>query len=267
MKQVAQSFRTGKLSLAEVAAPTRAPHGHVLVDTSASLLSAGTERSLVQLARKSLVEKARERPDLVAKVVDKARREGVLAALSAVQSRLDSPVPLGYSLAGRVREVGSGVSDFARGDRVACAGAGLANHAEVNVIPTNLAVHVPEAVSDEEAAFVTVGAIALHGVPELVELFNGRGKVGVAEQSPIAARFEHPVADGVAFAAIAGIAQQPNTGIGFGKVFRDGGRLVLRSVVHDENFVERAWMAAEVIFHGAKGFRQAGLFVVRRNDQ
>jgi predicted dehydrogenase/threonine dehydrogenase-like Zn-dependent dehydrogenase len=163
MKQVAQSYRTGKLSLADVAAPTMAPEGCVLVDTTASLISAGTERSLVQLARKSLVDKARERPDLVAKVVDKAKREGVLSALAAVRSRLDSPIPLGYSLAGRVREVGSGVADFARGDRVACAGAGVANHAEVNVVPVNLAVHVPDAVSDEEAAFVTVGAIALHG--------------------------------------------------------------------------------------------------------
>jgi len=134
------------------------------VDTSVSLISAGTERTIIQLARKNLVDKARERPDLVAKVIDKARREGVLSALSAVRSRLDSPIPLGYSLAGRVREVGKGVDDFARGDRVACAGAVVANHAEVNVVPRNLAVHVPDEVSDEEAAFVTVGAIALHGV-------------------------------------------------------------------------------------------------------
>lgn len=164
MKQVAQSYRTGKLSLADVAAPASAPEGSVLVDTTASLISAGTERLIVQLARKSLVDKARERPDLVAKVVDKARREGVLAAFAAVQSRLDSPIPLGYSLAGRVREVGVGVSDFTRGDRVACAGAGVANHAEVNIVPKNLAVRVPDKVTDEEAAFVTVGAIALHGV-------------------------------------------------------------------------------------------------------
>ncbi len=164
MKQVAQSYRTGKLSLADVATPTSAPAGCVLVDTSASLISAGTERSIVNLARKSLVDKARERPDLVAKVVDKARRDGILAALSAVRSRLDSPIPLGYSLAGRVLEAGAGVGHFARGDRVACAGAGVADHAEVNIVPKNLVVHVPDKVSDEEAAFVTVGAIALHGV-------------------------------------------------------------------------------------------------------
>ncbi len=164
MKQVAQSYRTGKLTLADVAAPGRAPSGGILVDTSVSLISAGTERAIVTLARKSLVEKARERPDLVKKVVDRAKREGVLAALEAVRAKLDSPIPLGYSLAGRVADVGAGAEGFARGDRVACAGAGFADHAEVNAVPKNLAVHVPDAVSDEEAAFVTVGAIALHGV-------------------------------------------------------------------------------------------------------
>jgi polar amino acid transport system substrate-binding protein len=164
VKQVAQSYRTGKLSLAEVAPPSRAPNGGILVDTSVSLISAGTERSIVELARKSLVEKARQRPDLVKKVVDRARREGILAALEAVRAKLDSPIPLGYSLAGRVAQVGRGAQGFARGDRVACAGAGFANHAEVNAVPKNLAVHVPDEVSDEEAAFVTVGAIALQGV-------------------------------------------------------------------------------------------------------
>jgi predicted dehydrogenase/threonine dehydrogenase-like Zn-dependent dehydrogenase len=154
------------------------------VDTAVSLISAGTERAIVDLARKSLVDKARERPDLVKKVIDKARREGVLAALEAVRAKLDSPIPLGYSLAGRVVDVGKGTQGFARGDRVACAGAGYANHAEVNAIPKNLAVHVPDEVSDEEAAFVTVGAIALHGVrlarPELgaVVVVIGLGLIG-----------------------------------------------------------------------------------------
>jgi polar amino acid transport system substrate-binding protein len=184
VKQVAQSYRTGKLTLAEVANPVRAPSGGVLVDTSVSLISAGTERTIVELARKNLVDKARERPDLVKKVIDKAKREGVLAALEAVRSKLDSPIPLGYSLAGRVRDVGAKTHGFARGDRVACAGAGYANHAEVNAVPSNLAVHVPDGVTDEEAAFVTVGAIALHGVrivgPELgqVVVVIGLGLIG-----------------------------------------------------------------------------------------
>jgi polar amino acid transport system substrate-binding protein len=184
VKQVAQSYRTGKLTLTEVAPAARAPAGGILVDTTGSLISAGTERSIVELARKSLVEKARERPDLVKKVLDKAKREGVLAALEAVRAKLDSPIPLGYSLAGRVADVGRSASGFARGDRVACAGAGFANHAEVNAVPKNLAVHVPDGVSDEEAAFVTVGAIALQGVrlarPELgdVVVVIGLGLIG-----------------------------------------------------------------------------------------
>jgi polar amino acid transport system substrate-binding protein len=184
VKQVAQSYKTGRLTLAEVSPPARAPSGGILVDTSASLISAGTERAIVDLARKSLLEKARERPDLVRKVVDKAKREGVLAALDAVRTKLDSPIPLGYSLCGRVADVGDRTRGFALGDRVACAGAGYANHAEVNAVPKNLAVHVPDEVSDEEAAFVTVGAIALHGVrlarPELgdVVVVIGLGLIG-----------------------------------------------------------------------------------------
>jgi predicted dehydrogenase/threonine dehydrogenase-like Zn-dependent dehydrogenase len=184
LKQIAQSYRTGKLALTDVAAPSRAPRGGILVETRASLISAGTERAIVDLARKSLIEKARERPDLVKKVVDKARREGVLAALDAVRAKLDSPIPLGYSLAGRVTAVGNDATGFAVGDRVACAGAGYANHAEVNAVPQNLAVQVPDDVTDEEAAFVTVGAIALHGVrllrPELgnVIVILGLGLIG-----------------------------------------------------------------------------------------
>lgn len=164
MKQIAQSYRTGELRIIDVARATGAPSGGLLVETRASLISSGTERTIVELARKSLVEKARERPDLVRKVVDKAKREGVIAALEAVRTKLDAPIPLGYSLAGRVSEVGHGTTGFARGDRVACAGAGYANHAELNAVPKNLAVHIPDDVTDEDAAFVTVGAIALHGV-------------------------------------------------------------------------------------------------------
>jgi polar amino acid transport system substrate-binding protein len=163
MRQISQSYRTGKLALVDVARP-RAPEGGILVETGVSLISAGTERMIVDLARKSLIEKARERPDLVAKVIDKAKREGVLATFDAVMTKLDNPIPLGYSLAGRVSEVGRTTSGFQRGDRVACAGAGYANHAELNAVPKNLAVHIPDGVSDEEASFVTVGAIALQGV-------------------------------------------------------------------------------------------------------
>ena len=167
MRQISQNYKTGELAIVDVAAP-RASRRSILVETRVSLISAGTERSIVDLARKSLLAKARQRPDLVKRVIEKARREGPLAALDAVRAKLDLPIPLGYSLAGRVLQVGTEASGFALGDRVACAGAGYANHAELNVIPRNLAAKIPEGVTDEEASFVTVGAIALHGV-RLVE--------------------------------------------------------------------------------------------------
>ncbi len=164
MKQVIQSRKTGKLALKEVPAPG-VKAGHVLVETRASLISAGTERMVIDFAKKSLAGKARARPDLVKKVVDKARRDGLKATFETVMARLDEPLPLGYSAAGIVRAVGAGLEgDFHVGQRVAMAGAGLANHAELNVVPRNLAAAIPDGVGDEEAAFGTLGAIALHAV-------------------------------------------------------------------------------------------------------
>lgn len=167
MKQIVQSARSGKLALREVP-PPRVKAGHVLVETRASLISAGTERMVVEFARKSLVGKAKARPDLVKKVLDKARRDGIVATFQAVLARLDEPLPLGYSAAGRVVAVGAGLEGvFQVGQRVALAGAGLANHAELNVVPANLAVPIPDGVSDKEACFGTVAAIALQGVRNL----------------------------------------------------------------------------------------------------
>jgi predicted dehydrogenase len=161
MKQVIQSRKSGKLALKEVPAP-RVKAGHLLVETRASLISAGTERMVIDFAKKSLAGKARARPDLVKKVVDKAKRDGLKATFEAVMARLDEPLPLGYSAAGVVKAVGAGLEgDFRVGERVAVAGAGLANHAELNVVPKNLAVRVPDGVNDEEAAFATLGAIAM----------------------------------------------------------------------------------------------------------
>jgi len=167
MKQVIQSARSGKLSLREVP-PPRVRAGHLLVATRASVISAGTERMVIEFARKSLAAKARSRPDLVRKVLDKARRDGVAATLKAVMARLDEPLPLGYSAAGRVVAVGAGLEGaFQVGQRVAVAGAGLANHADLNVVPAALAAPVPDDVSDEEAAFGTVAAIAMAGMRSL----------------------------------------------------------------------------------------------------
>ena len=183
MKQILQSYRTGDLEVAEVPAPGLEA-GSILVLTAASLVSPGTERMAIELAKKSLVGKARARPDLVKKALERLSRDGVLPTARTVLSKLDQPIPLGYSCSGRVLAVGDIVTGIAVGDRVACAGAKVANHAEVNLVPKNLCARVPEALDDESAAFVTVGAIALQGVrtaqPTLGETFAviGLGLIG-----------------------------------------------------------------------------------------
>jgi predicted dehydrogenase/threonine dehydrogenase-like Zn-dependent dehydrogenase len=163
MKQILQNYKTGEVSVADVPPPI-AQRGRVLVRTAASLISAGTERMAVELGRKSLIGKARERPDLVRQVIQKAQREGLLNTINAVQSKLNAANALGYSAAGIVTDVGEGVTEFRAGDRVACAGAGFAAHAEVLSVPKNLCVRLPDAVDFEAAAFGTLGAIALQGV-------------------------------------------------------------------------------------------------------
>lgn len=184
MKQVVQSARTGKLALKDVP-ESRVRAGHLLVRTRTSLISAGTERLVVQFAKKSLAAKAKARPDLVRKVVDKAKRDGIGATMRAVMARLDEPLPLGYSACGEVVEVGAGLEgQFQVGQRVAIAGAGLANHAELNAVPENLCAPVPDDVNDEEACFGTLAAIALNGVRLLdlqlgdVAVVIGAGLVG-----------------------------------------------------------------------------------------
>ena len=164
MKQVIQSARTGKLALKDVPAP-KVKAGHLLVQTRASLISAGTDRLMTEFARKSMLGKAKARPDLVKKVFDKLRRDGISETWTSVMARLDEPLPLGYSAAGSVVAVGAGLEGtFRVGERVAIAGAGLANHAEMNVVPKNLAVPIPQSVTDEDACFATLGAIAMHAV-------------------------------------------------------------------------------------------------------
>lgn len=162
MKQLLQNLRTGQTSIVEVPIPSPKP-GTVLVQTAASLVSAGTERMLVEFAEKSLLGKARSRPDLLRQLIEKGRREGVLTTLEAAFNRLDQPMPLGYSSAGRVAAVGPGVRGFEVGERVACAGGNYAVHAEYAVVPVNLVATLPDQVDFESAAFVTLGAIALHG--------------------------------------------------------------------------------------------------------
>lgn len=164
MKQIIQSAKTGKLTVKEVPAQ-KVKSGCLLVQTTASLISAGTERMVVQFAKKNLADKAKSRPDLVRKVFDKLQRDGLEATIKAVLARLDEPLPLGYSACGTVLEVGPGMEGrFSVGQRVAIAGAGIANHAGINLVPQNLVAPVPEGVSDEEASFATLASISLHGV-------------------------------------------------------------------------------------------------------
>ena len=164
MKQVFQDARSAEITVTDVPAP-KLLAGCVLVRTAASLVSAGTERASSEFAGKNLLQKARMRPDLVREVLSKISRDGLLATVSAVRSRLDQPSTPGYSSAGTVIAVGEGVSDINPGDRVACAGAGHAVHAEFACVPRLLLARITsEAVTFDEAAFTTVGAVALHGI-------------------------------------------------------------------------------------------------------
>jgi predicted dehydrogenase/NADPH:quinone reductase-like Zn-dependent oxidoreductase len=164
MKQVLQYRRSGATRVVEVPAPL-VPGGGLLVQNQWSLISPGTERMLVEAGGANLLTTARQRPELVKQVADKLARDGLAATIDAVRSRLDVAIPLGYSCAGTVLDVGTGSREFfSRDDRVACAGAGQANHAEIVAVARNLAVRVPDTVSLDDAAFVTVGAIALQGV-------------------------------------------------------------------------------------------------------
>ena len=170
MKQVLQHARTGEITVEEVPTPQLLP-GCVLVRIAASVVSAGTERASSAFARKSLLQKAQSRPDLVREVISKVQRDGIFSAIQAVRSRLDQPQSPGYSSAGTVIAVGDGVTDIQPGDRVACAGAGIAVHAEIACVPRLLLARIPvrdpiaaDEVAFDEAAFATLGAVALHGI-------------------------------------------------------------------------------------------------------
>jgi predicted dehydrogenase/threonine dehydrogenase-like Zn-dependent dehydrogenase len=163
VRQIVQNPKTGRLELVEVPVPALA-RGQVKVRNHFSVMSPGTEKMAMDFARKSLLGKARSRPDLVRQVLRKVAHEGPLPTYRAVMNRLDVPQPLGYSCAGIVEEVGAGVGTFAPGDRVACAGAGYANHAEWVCVPENLVARVPDALALDRAAFATLGAIALQGL-------------------------------------------------------------------------------------------------------
>lgn len=178
--QILQSLKTGKVELADVPAPKVAP-GCLLVRTRVSLISAGTERMLIDFGRANWLDKARQQPDKVRQVFDKVRTDGLLPTIEAVRNKLDQPLPLGYCNVGEVIAVGAGVTGFAVGDRVASNG----KHAEIVSVPSILCARVPDPVDDEAAAFTVVGAIALQGIrlaqPTLGESFVvvGLGLIGL----------------------------------------------------------------------------------------
>ncbi len=180
MKQIIQSFKTGETILEEVPAPLIA-RGKVLIQTSRSLVSLGTERMLVEFGKSNLISKARQQPDKVKQVLDKIKTEGLMPTLEAVFNKLGEPLPLGYCNVGKVIAVGEGVSEFKIGDRVASNG----QHAEFVCIPKNLVAHIPDEVSDEEATFTVIGSIGLQGIrllnPTLGEtiVVIGMGLIGL----------------------------------------------------------------------------------------
>ncbi len=183
MKQLTQNLKNGELAIEDVPIPV-IKSGGVLVRNHFSLISAGTERASVDLGKKSIVGKARSRPDLVKQVIQKAKRDGIVNTFRKVRERMDSLTPLGYSSAGTVEAVDTEACGYKTGERVACAGAKYANHAEVVFVPKNLCARIPEGVSFEDAAFTTLGSIALQGVrraePQLGEnvAVIGLGLVG-----------------------------------------------------------------------------------------
>lgn len=180
MKQILQNLKSGETILEDIPCPRVLP-GHVLLRTICTLVSAGTEKMLVDFGKANLIDKARQQPDKVKMVLDKVKTDGLMPTVEAVRNKLDQPLPMGYCNVGIVMEVGAGVSQFKVGDRVASNG----KHAEVVCVPENLCVKVPESVSDEAAAFTVLGAIALQGIrlvqPTLGEtiVVTGLGLIGL----------------------------------------------------------------------------------------
>lgn len=180
MRQILQDLRSGKTLVEDVPAPTVRPD-HLRIATVMSLVSAGTERSLVDFARGSVLSKALQQPEKVRLAVQKMQTVGISATLDAIHSKLEQPMALGYCNVGRVIEVGPGTEGFSPGDRVVSNG----NHAEIVVVPKTLCARIPPEVDDESAAFTVIGAIALQGIrlaaPTLGEtcVVTGLGLIGL----------------------------------------------------------------------------------------
>ena len=180
MKQILQSFKTGETFLQESPSPN-VNYGSILIQTTHSLVSLGTERMLVEFGKASLIEKARQQPEKIQQVLDKIRSDGLLPTMEIIFNKLNQPIPLGYCNVGKVIEIGEGVSTFSIGDRVASNGP----HAEVVSVPHNLVAKIPDSVTDEEATFTIIGSIGLQGVRLLNPTFGekivviGLGLIGL----------------------------------------------------------------------------------------
>lgn len=180
MKQILQSLKTGTTEIAEIPCPS-VKRGQLLIRTTQTLVSVGTERMLVEFGKAGWIDKARQQPDKVRMVLDKIKTDGLKPTVETVFNKLDQPLPLGYCNVGVVMEVGDGVAGFSTGDRVASNG----KHAEVVSVPTNLCARIPDSVSDEEAAYTVIAAIALQGIrlvqPTLGEsiVVTGLGLIGL----------------------------------------------------------------------------------------
>ncbi|MBO7437606.1 MAG: bi-domain-containing oxidoreductase [Bacteroidaceae bacterium] len=180
MKQIIQDLKSGATILEEVPVP-QVKSGCVLIRTTRSLVSLGTERMLVEFGKANLIDKAKQQPDKVKQTLDKIRTDGLTATLNAVKNKLDQPLPLGYCNVGQVVAVGKGVTEFAVGDRVASNG----KHAEFVCVPKNLVAKIPDNVQDDEAAFTVIGSIGLQGIrllqPQLGEniVIIGLGLIGL----------------------------------------------------------------------------------------
>jgi len=159
MLQIIQDLNNGSTILEEVPAPFVRP-GHIIIQTTRTLVSLGTERMLVEFGKSNLFQKAKQQPDKVKEVINKLKTDGFKSTINAVLNKLGQPLPLGYCNVGKVIAVGRGVEDFSIGDRVASNG----HHAEYVCIPQNLAVHIPKNVNDDEATFTVIGSIGLQGI-------------------------------------------------------------------------------------------------------
>ena len=180
MKQILQSLKTGITEVSEIPIPRVLPRS-LLIKTSKTLVSAGTERMLLEFGKAGWIKKAYQQPEKLKMVLNKVATDGFMPTLETVFNKLNQPLPLGYCNMGIVHEIGSGVINYNKGDRVVSNG----KHAEVVNVPINLCAKVPDVVSDEEASFTVLGAVALQGIrlakPTLGEavVVIGLGLVGL----------------------------------------------------------------------------------------